>query len=461
MLRQEVDGASKRENAVVAADFRGAQALHQRAHCRSSRRRQHFGRRNLRCHASLDSRSLEGRGEETLGLHFSGDSAQENDFVAFSAKDAQHPSILQLINPCFRRMNSASYFKNVPAPERGERLADHWDSLSTPHFKSAAHVPGALLGSQPALHPRSVSEDERGARPACAAHPGYARRSDQLDASCFEPVEPEARAQALSIVEAVKSGGEAALLEHAWRFRDLKEGDAKFLLSAADLEQAFTSCDKDLQEMLLRTAARVRRFAEAQRSSITPIEVDIAGGKAGQTVAPVKSAGCYAPGGRYPLPSSVLMTAVTARAAGVEKVVVASPRPSPVTMAAAHVAGADALLAVGGAQAIAALAYGVGEGVPACDIIVGPGNKWVTAAKSIVSGVCGIDMLAGPSEVLVIADDTADAAVVAADLLAQAEHDVEARPILVTHEQSVIDKVNEELAKQLAVLTTNEGEGSG
>lgn len=154
------------------------------------------------------------------------------------------------------------------------------------------------------------------------------------------------------------------------------------------------------------------------------------------------------------MPSSVLMTACTARVAGVPNVVVASPRPTDVTQAAAYVAGADCLLAIGGAQAVAAMAHGVG--VPACDIIVGPGNKWVTAAKSIVNGICGIDMLAGPSEVLVIADGSADPEVVASDLLAQAEHDVEARPILVTAEASVVDNVNAALSRQLAILPTRD-----
>merc|ERR1719321_413334 len=148
------------------------------------------------------------------------------------------------------------------------------------------------------------------------------------------------------------------------------------------------------------------------------------------------------------------MTACTARAAGVSEVVVCSPCPSSVTKAAAYVADADCLLAIGGAHAVAAMAYGVG--VAACDIIVGPGNQYVTAAKSIVSGVCGIDMLAGPSEVLVVADATADPSVIAADLLAQAEHDVEARPILVTPDQAVINAVNASLREQLAVLPTGD-----
>lgn len=148
------------------------------------------------------------------------------------------------------------------------------------------------------------------------------------------------------------------------------------------------------------------------------------------------------------------MTACTARAAGVAEVVVASPSPAEVTKAAAYVAEADCLLAIGGAHAVGAMAYGVG--IKACDIIVGPGNKWVTAAKSIVSGICGIDMLAGPSEVLVIADSAADPEVVASDLLAQAEHDVEARPILVTADRSVIEGVNRALRRQLACLPTRD-----
>lgn len=279
---------------------------------------------------------------------------------------------------------------------------------------------------------------------------------DGLDASCFEPVEPRAREQALEIVTDVKARGEAALLHHAHRLRDLGEGDDVYLMNKEEIKAVYDALDEDLQQLLQRTASRIRLFAEAQRSSVSPVDIAIEGGRAGQTVEPVRTAGCYAPGGRYPLPSSVLMTAVTARTAGVERVVVASPRPSPVTVAAAHVAGADCLLKVGGAQAVAAMAYGIGDSVPPCDIIVGPGNKWVTAAKSIVSGVCGIDMLAGPSEVLVIADGTCDPEVVAADLLAQAEHDVEARPILVTADSKVIEDVNSALVKQLEVLTTKD-----
>jgi phosphoribosyl-ATP pyrophosphohydrolase/phosphoribosyl-AMP cyclohydrolase/histidinol dehydrogenase len=166
----------------------------------------------------------------------------------------------------------------------------------------------------------------------------------------------------------------------------------------------------------------------------------------------IAAAGCYAPGGRYPLPSSVIMTAVTARAAGCQTVVLASPRPALITLAAAHISNVDVFLCIGGAQAIATMAYGLEAIAPSSDVIVGPGNKWVTAAKSLVNGHCGIDMLAGPSEVLVICDETAKAKVVAADLIAQAEHDVVARAILLSTSPDLIRDVDEEVQAQLDTL---------
>jgi phosphoribosyl-ATP pyrophosphohydrolase/phosphoribosyl-AMP cyclohydrolase/histidinol dehydrogenase len=147
------------------------------------------------------------------------------------------------------------------------------------------------------------------------------------------------------------------------------------------------------------------------------------------------------------------MTVVTARAAGVSSVWAASPRPTDVTLAAAAIAGADGLLAVGGAQAIGALAFGLGP-IPPSDLIVGPGNRWVTGAKHLVSDRVGIDMLAGPSELVVLADDSAEARTIAADLLAQAEHDTDAVPILVTTSRSLAAEVNAELSRQLDTLPT-------
>ena len=268
----------------------------------------------------------------------------------------------------------------------------------------------------------------------------------------LDPVDDATRAQALEIVSSVRSGGEAALRSVAERLGDLQPG-APYVIPSSELQAAFDTLPPGQQALLQRVAGRIRAFAQAQRASISDLSMGIAGGSAGHSVAPCAVAGCYAPGGRYPLPSSVLMTAITARVAGVGTVWVASPRPAHITLAAAWVAGADALLAVGGAQAIAALAYGVGA-VPACDVIVGPGNRWVTAAKSIVSGHCAIDMLAGPSECLVLADASADPAIIAADLLAQAEHDTDALPILVTTEAALLPAVEAQVRAQLEALPT-------
>jgi phosphoribosyl-ATP pyrophosphohydrolase/phosphoribosyl-AMP cyclohydrolase/histidinol dehydrogenase len=272
------------------------------------------------------------------------------------------------------------------------------------------------------------------------------RRRDPVDAAALEA--------ARVIVEDVRVRGEPAVREHARRLRDI-EGDEPLVLGPDDLRAALESVGPEVRGVLERTASRIRAFAEAQRASLTEVQTPIPGGACGQSVAPVERAGCYAPGGRFPLPSSVLMTAVTARVAGVREVWVASPRPAIATLAAAAVAGADALLRVGGAQAVAALAFGAGPVAP-CDVIVGPGNRFVTAAKQVVAGRVGIDMLAGPSELVVLADGTADPATVAADLLAQAEHDPDATPVLISTSGPLIDAVERELASQLESLPTRD-----
>ncbi|MBK8253971.1 MAG: histidinol dehydrogenase [Polyangiaceae bacterium] len=268
-----------------------------------------------------------------------------------------------------------------------------------------------------------------------------------------EPLGESTLQAAARIVEDVKQRGFAAVVEHSIRLGDTS-GDEPLILDKNALEKAFLSLPESDRALLERTRDRIQNFALSQKKALSEIAVPVGGGRAGHEVIPVERAGCYAPGGRFPLPSSVLMTAVTARAAGVREVWVASPRPAPVTLAAAHVAGADALLAVGGAQAIAALAFGAGE-VPACDAIVGPGNRWVTAAKQYVAGLVTIDMLAGPSELVVLADGNADPALVAADLLAQAEHDTDALPVLVSLDSTLPDRVRAELHRQLETLPTH------
>lgn len=267
-----------------------------------------------------------------------------------------------------------------------------------------------------------------------------------------DPVDPQTLEIAAAIVADVRSGGEPALLAHAERLGDIQKGEP-LILEPKALKAAWDRLDADTAKLLERTHDRILDFALAQRRAIQPLSLPLPGGRMGHTVAPVDRAGCYAPGGRFPLPSSVLMTAVTARAAAVPEVWVASPHPNPVIQAAAHVAKADGLITVGGAQAIAAMAYGAGR-VPACQAIVGPGNRFVTAAKQLVSGRVVIDMLAGPSEVMVVADDSADPRWVAADILAQCEHDPDASAVLISLSEALLPKVEAELARQLPELST-------
>ncbi len=264
----------------------------------------------------------------------------------------------------------------------------------------------------------------------------------------------EALDAAAEIVAAVRRGGEPALRQQAERFGELRPNEP-IVIERRGLADALRALDGADRERLERVAGRIRAFAEAQRGAVREVTITVPGGVAGHRIVPVMRAGCYAPGGRYPLPSSVLMTAITARVAGVAQVIVASPKPSRLVLAAAAVAGADAVVPVGGAQAIAALAYGAGP-VPACDVVVGPGNRYVTAAKHLVATTVGIDTLAGPSELIVFADASADPGLVAADLLAQAEHDTEAVPLLVTTDTTLPRRVNDELSRQMADLPTSQ-----
>lgn len=269
------------------------------------------------------------------------------------------------------------------------------------------------------------------------------RSASAIDSAVVAPVE--------AIIRSVREGGEPSLRTCAERWDGLPP-EAPLLLSRSDLEAAAARVSSDTLALLTRCAGRIRAFAEAQRDCLRPLSVNTPGGACGHDLVAVDRAGCYAPGGRYPLPSSVLMTAVTARAAGVEQVWVATPRPGDLMLAAAAVAGADGVLCAGGAHAIAALAYGVVT--PRCDVIAGPGNKWVTAAKAAVFATVGIDMLAGPSELVVLADGRADPEIVAADLLAQAEHDDDAIPWLVTPDADLAARVDGALARRLENLPT-------
>ena len=274
-------------------------------------------------------------------------------------------------------------------------------------------------------------------------------RRDRTDFVKGSPggIPSEIREEAEVIVERVRAVGEAAIRQYTTRFNE-RSPDQSLYINREELGLQLEAMAPSDRERLERIGKRIGDFARDQRNALTPFDVNVPGGTVGHRIDPVDAAGCYAPGGRYPLPSSVLMTAVTARAAGVASVWVASPRPAPITLAAAAVADVDGVLAAGGAHAIAGLAFGVGP-VPPSDVVVGPGNFYVTAAKQLLAGAVAIDMLAGPSELVVIADGSADPAWIAADLLAQAEHDPEAVPILIAMDPALIPAVEAELRTQL------------
>ncbi|GAB4383143.1 MAG: histidinol dehydrogenase [Phycisphaerales bacterium] len=277
-------------------------------------------------------------------------------------------------------------------------------------------------------------------------------RAEEVSSARGRAVDERTLEQAAEIVRRVEREGAAAVRMFAEQFGE-RRADEPLVLGRASMESALARLDVEDRACLQRTARRIERFARAQKQALHELDIAIEGGRAGHTLECVASAGCYVPAGRSPLPSTALMTAVTARVAGCERVVVATPGAHPVILAACAIAGVDEVLAVGGAHSVAALAFGF-TGFEACDVIAGPGNRWVTAAKQIVSGVVGIDMLAGPSELLIIADDTADASIVAADLIAQAEHDTDARAMLVTTSEALARGVCEQLERQLALIST-------
>ncbi len=251
------------------------------------------------------------------------------------------------------------------------------------------------------------------------------------------------------IVEGVRAGGDAAVARFAQRFGDPppRRISSDEMASAADTVEAPTL------ELIRRAAKRIRRFALAQRAAVHDVAIATHGVEIGHRAVPLERAGIYVPGGRYPLPSTVLMCAIPARVAGVAAVVLCTPNASVHTLAAAYEAGVDVCYEIGGAQAIAAMAFGT-ETIPKVDLIAGPGNAYVTEAKRQVYGVCGIDMLAGPSELVVIASAGARADLVAADLLAQAEHDPLARVMLLTDDVALADSVDATLRRRLGTIST-------
>jgi histidinol dehydrogenase len=283
---------------------------------------------------------------------------------------------------------------------------------------------------------RLVKTFGRGAKTAAA----QIETLEERGAVSTARVEPVVR----RILADVRKGGDAALLKYAVKFDHLRK-DLPLLVSREEMKDAWETTAPKLQAAMMVARGNILAFAEAQLPqewTTSPAK----GVKTGQIVRPLSSVGCYVPGGRYPLPSTLLMTVTPAQVAGVERIVVCSPKPAKETLAAAWLAGVTEFYRVGGAQAIAAMAYGTAT-IGRVDKIVGPGNLYVTAAKVLISNECGIDMTAGPTEI-VVTSETGSAAGIAADLVAQAEHDPEALAVLITSNETLAREVVAEVKLQ-------------
>ena len=287
-----------------------------------------------------------------------------------------------------------------------------------------------------------------------AADPQFARHLDHL--LSWESVSDDAVNQrVLDIIKGVRERGDAALVEFTQRFDGVEATSmAELILPRERLELALTRISTEQRTALEQAAERVRLYHERQKQdSWTYTEAD--GTVLGQQVTPLDRAGLYVPGGKAAYPSSVLMNAIPAKVAGVPEVVMVVPTPrgelNELVLAAACVAGVDRVFTIGGAQAVAALAYGT-ESVPQCDKIVGPGNIYVATAKRHVFGQVGIDMIAGPSEILVVCDGQTDPDWIAMDLFSQAEHDEDAQSILVSPDATFLDRVAESIARLLPTM---------
>jgi sulfopropanediol 3-dehydrogenase len=279
----------------------------------------------------------------------------------------------------------------------------------------------------------------------------------KLPETFFTLAEPEATKIVKEILNAVKQKGDAAVRRYTLRF----DGVAlpQFRITAPALTQAEKAVPRPLRQAIKVAADNIRKFATAQFKQFKDFEMEIKPGVfSGQKVIAIDRVGVYVPGGNYPLISSLLMGAIPAQVAGVREIAVCSPPTCdhslhPAILYAMAFLGLEEIYAIGGVQAIGAMAYGTPT-VKKVNKIVGPGNRFVALAKKEVCGVVGIDFIAGPTEVVIIADQTADPRLVAADLIAQAEHDPAACPILITIAKELAEKTNKEIAKQLRTLPT-------
>ena len=256
-----------------------------------------------------------------------------------------------------------------------------------------------------------------------------------------------------AIIERVKTEGDTALRAFSQQFD--KVVPAQFEVSEQEIAEALEGMDAQTRRDSEFAINQVRRFAQAQLATMQPLEVEtLPGVHLGHRIIPVQTVGCYVPGGRYPILSAPVMSIVPATVAGCEQIIACLPPGAhPAMIAVCHLAGTHRIFKVGGAQAIAAMAWGT-ESIPSVDKIVGPGNAFVNEAKRQVFGRVGIDALAGPSEIFTIADDSADPRILAADMLAQAEHDIHTRVGLATTSRDIAERTLAEVERQLASLPT-------
>lgn len=269
----------------------------------------------------------------------------------------------------------------------------------------------------------------------------------------FKKIEFETILSAEEIASEVRQNGDEAIKKFSKQFDGLDL--EAFLISKAEIKKAYSQIDEKTIKSIKKSIQNVKKFSEKQLKCLKPLKTNIDGNKLGHKLIPIEKVGCYIPGGNYPLLSSAVMTITPAKVAGVKEIIACSPKIKPETIVACDLAGADKIFNIGGVQAIAAMAYGT-QSVPKVNKIVGPGNKYVTAAKKFVFGEVGIDFLAGPSEVMVIADETAKPEFVSADMLAQCEHDTDARAFLICFSKEFAQKIENAAQKQLETLTTKE-----
>ena len=267
-------------------------------------------------------------------------------------------------------------------------------------------------------------------------------------------VEQDVLAVVREIIANVEQNGDSALFEYTKKFDGFDLNADNIAVTQEEIASAYKAISADLLETLKASEINIQAFHEKQKREGYRCEEN--GAVTGRLILPMQKAGVYVPGGKAAYPSSVLMNIIPAKIAGVDEIIMVTPpgktgEVEPLTLVAADIAGADTILKIGGAQAVAALAYGT-ISVPKVDVVTGPGNAYVAAAKREVYGQVGIDMIAGPSEVLIIADDTANPTYIAADFLSQAEHDEKAASVLLTTSDDIAEKSRDEISRQLNLL---------